>query len=372
MPFPSRRRRAWGILVTILLSAGCSRSSRQAAAPAPGATLQPVEVVAVSKRDLTDAINLVGSVAANESAQIRAEIAGQIREILFNEGERVSRGQILLKIDDSELAAQVAQAVAAFRLAELNFDRAQNLAKSNLITQADTDGARSEYLSAKAALALLRIRLAKTELKAPFAGVTGARSVSLGDYVNSSTAAIPITTINDLSRMKIEFQVPERFLDEVKPGSTFRVQARSADQAAMIAGEVYFVSAVIDRATRSSEVKGYLLNPPEQIKPGMFANVELVLNVHQGVLTVPEGAILVTPRGPQIIAVVEKDGVATADFVPVNLGLRARGLVEIEPVDKQRLKEGQPVVAAGVGALILYQGAKLEPRPQRREFSIGN
>jgi membrane fusion protein (multidrug efflux system) len=363
---------AGALLATVIASAGCTRSEKAPAAAATSATLQPVEVVAISRRDLTEAINLVGSVAANETAQIRAEIAGQVREILFSEGQRVTRGQILVKIDDSELVAQAAQAAAAFRLAELNLDRTENLAKNNLISQADADGVRSEYGSRKAALALVRTRLAKTQLKAPFDGIAGSRSVSLGDYVNSSNATPAITTINDLSRLKIEFQVPERFLDKVKPGSTFQVEARNGAEQTLLSGEVYFVSAVIDRTTRSSEVKGYLSQPPDQIKPGMFANVELVLAVHKGVLTVPEGAILVTPRGPQVITVAMVHGVATADFVSVILGLRSRGLVEIDPVRPGRLHESQQVVAAGVGALILYQGAKLDPRPQRREFSIGN
>ncbi|MBS0662505.1 MAG: efflux RND transporter periplasmic adaptor subunit [Verrucomicrobia bacterium] len=360
-----------GLLAAALILAGCSRSARSTAS-ATNSTVQPVEVVNVARRDLAEEVNLVGSVAANETAQIRAEIAGQIREILFEEGQHVTRGQVLVKIDDSELVSQLAQATASFRLAELNLERTENLAKSNLISQADADAVRSEYASSKAAVAILRTRLAKTELKAPFDGVTGSREVSVGDYVSTSTGTPTITTINDLSRLKIEFQVPERYLSQVRPGSAFKVQARTEGVRTEIAGEVYFVSAVIDRATRSSEVKGYLLNPPEQIRPGMFANVVLVLTVHPRVLTVPEGAILVTPRGAQVIAVVKKDGADVAEFVPVTLGLRSRGVVEIQPDDASRVTEGTPVVAAGVGSLILYAGARVEPRPQHREFAAGN
>lgn len=360
-----------GLLAAAALLAGCSRNPRAAAA-ATNATVQPVEVVKVTRRDLAEEVNLVGSVAANESAQIRAEIAGQVREILFEEGQHVTRGQVLVKIDDSELVSQLAQATASFRLAELNLERTENLAKSNLISQADADAVRSEHASSKAAVALLRTRLAKTELKAPFDGVTGSRDVSVGDYVSTSTGTPTITTINDLSRLKIEFQVPERYLSQVRPGSTFKVSARAEGVRTEIAGEVYFVSAVIDRATRSSSVKGYLLNPPEQIRPGMFANVELVLTVHPGVLTVPEGAILVTPRGAQVIAIGQKDGADVAEFLPVTLGLRARGVVEIQPADPRRLTEGTAVVAAGVGSLILYPGARVEPRPQHPEFAAGH
>jgi membrane fusion protein (multidrug efflux system) len=358
--------------VVLLLAAGCAKEAPVKAASANATPAQPVEVVTIQRRDMTETINLVGSVAANETAQIRAEIAGQVREILFNEGERVTRGQVLVKIDDSELVAQSAQAAAAFRLSELNLERTENLAKNNLISQADADTVRSEYASSKAALALLRTRLAKTQLKAPFDGVAGSRSVSIGDYVSSSAATPAITTINDLSRLKIDFQVPERFLSRVKAGTPFTVLARIGGTPTPIAGEVYFVSDSIDRSTRSSEVKGYLTNPPEQLKPGMFASVEVVLDVRRGVLAVPEGAVLVTPRGPQLIAVVTHDGIATAEFVPVTLGLRSRGLVEVQPVDPARLREGSQVVAAGVGALILFPGAKLDPRPQRPEFSVGN
>jgi membrane fusion protein, multidrug efflux system len=360
-----------GLTGAALILSGCSKNPRATAA-STNATVQPVEVVPVARRDLAEEVNLVGSVAANESAEIRAEIAGQVRQILFNEGEHVTRGQVLVKIDDAELVAQVAQATASFRLAELNLERTENLAKSNLISQADADAVRSEYASSKAAAALLRTRLAKTELKAPFDGVTGARGVSVGDYVSTSGGTPSITTINDLSRLKIEFQVPERYFSKVRPGSVFKVHARSEVVDTEIGGEVYFVSAVIDRATRSSGVKGYLKDPPEQIRPGMVANVELVLAMHPGVLTVPEGAILVTPRGAQVITVGKKDGTDVAVFVPVNLGLRSRGVVEIEPAGPGHLTEGTPVVAAGVGSLILYPGARIEPRPPHREFSTGN
>ena len=142
-----------------------------------------------------------------------------------------------------------------------------------------------------------------------------------------------------------------------------------------IAGEVYFVSSVINPDTRSSEVKGYLTNPPPDLKPGMFANVEVVLAVRKAVLTVPEGSIFNSTKGPQVVVVRAEKGAAkgddyTADFIPVQLGLRSRGFVEVEPVKKDALKEKDSVVASGVGALILFQGAKVAPKPLRKEFQL--
>ena len=135
-------------------------------------------------------------------------------------------------------------------------------------------------------------------------------------------------------------------------------------------GEVYFIASVIERSTRSSQVKGYVTGAPLSFQPGMFAGIELVLEVHRGVLTVPEGAILTTSRGAQVITVVEQKGEKVAAFVPVQLGLREKGLVEIRAISPAVLTDKQTIVASGVGSLILYPGIKLEPRPLRAEFRI--
>lgn len=355
---------AAAILLISLLLAACGQKKGTEASAKSAPPRQPVEVVTLERRDLAETLNLVGSLAANEAAELRAEIAGQVRAVSFNEGEQVRKGQVLLKIDDAELRAQLAQAEARFKLTGLNLKRSTNLAEAQSMSQAEADRAQSEYSSAEAELALLRVRLDKTEIKAPFDGIVGARAISPGDYI---TAATVITTINDLSRMKIDFQVPERFVGKVKVGTIFTVRASGQEGEVEGKGEVYFVSSVIDRATRASQVKGYLDQPRAGLKPGMFANIELVLEVHHNALIAPEGAILTTPRGTQIVAVIRDGNDEVADFVPVELGLRTKGLVELQPV-AGRLEEKQKVVASGVGALILFPGAKLESRPQKKEF----
>ncbi len=354
-------------LLVIGLTAGCGKKPA-AAGPAAASLKQPVEVVTVSRRDLIESLSLVGSLAANETAQLRAEISGQVRSVQFQEGERVTKDQVLVKIDDAELRAQMAQAEASFHLAELNLKRSENLTEARSMSQAEADRVRSEHASAQAALSLLRVRVAKTEIKAPFDGTVGARTISPGDYI---TAATVITTLDDLSRLKIDFQVPERFTSKVKAGTTFTVRAQTSAGEARAKGEVYFISSVIDRSTRSSQVKGYVTENPAGFQPGMFAGIELVLAVHRGVLAVPEGAILTTSAGPQLIIVREQGSDKVADFVPVLLGLREKGLVEVTPVTPGALTELNTVVASGVGALVLYPGIKLEPRPLRAEFRLG-
>lgn len=356
------------VVVCLLVLGGCKDKRSEVRKAAASAVVQPVEVIPIVRRDLSETLSLVGSVAPNESARMRAEVAGLVRAILFDEGQKVTKGQTLLTIDDTELVAQTTQAEEAFKLADINLQRSVTLLGAQNTTQAAHDRTISEFNTAKAQLTMLRNRLEKTQIKAPFDGLVGARTISPGDYVTSQTA---ITTIDDLSRLKLDFQVPERFLRRVQVGTIFLVRSRSMDSEKAVSGVVYFVSSVINPDTRSSEVKGYLTNPPNDLKPGMFANVELLLAVHKAVLTVPEGSIFNSSKGPQIVAV--RTGSAaepTADFVPVVLGLRSKGFVEIEPVKKETVLEKESVVASGVGALILFQGAKLAPRPLRKEFRI--
>ncbi len=331
-----------------------------------GGQKQPVEVAAISRRDLTQSLPVVGSIAANEVATIRPEMSGLIRSIHFEEGQLVKKDDLLVKIEDSELVAQAAQSFARFELAKLNLARAESLRTTQSNTQADVDRARSEFAAAEADGALFKVRLARTEVRAPFAGVVESRILSPGDYVN--TQAI-LTTISDLSRLKVQFQVPELYLSKVKRGTPFVLKPTNIDMGAAAPGEVYFVNSVIDRNTRSGEVKGYLTGPTPGLKPGMFAVIELVLEVRKGTLAVPEGAILIDQRGPQLITVVDQGGEKLAAFVPVTLGLRSKGLVEVRAL-KGSFAENQFVVAAGVGSLALFPGAKLDPRPLRAEFQL--
>lgn len=363
-------------LSTLLLGlmAGCAKEAGPKPLPGAGAArananaAQIVEVVKLARRDLAETLNLVGSLAANESAEMRVEIGGIVRGIYFDEGQAVKAGDLLLRIDDAELQAQAAQVEARYNLAKLNVARSENLSESRTIPQSEVDRARSEFAAAQAELSLIKLRLQKTEIRAPFDGVVGSRTISPGDYV---TPASVITTIDDLSRLKITFQVPERFLRKVRPGTAVRVTTRAStvqDSDRDMAGEVYFVSSSIDRSVRASEVKAVLTQVVPGLRPGMFANIELVLEEKHGVLTVPEGAILTNTQGVQIIVVDTDDGSPKARFVTVRTGLRTRGLVEIEPTNAE-LADGTEVVASGVGALILFPGAPLAPRPIRADFA---
>lgn len=346
------------LLPLILASCGKKPTGPAAGgAPDPSAMVQPVEVMAVQRMALSETVGLVGSIAANESAELRPEISGIIKEILFEEGTVVKAGQPLVKLDTRELDAQLAEAEARFALAESNLRRNRRLQETSAVSGLEVDAAVAEHAQLQASIDLIKVRLAKSTITAPFDGLTGARSLSVGDFVSSENI---ITTVDDLSRLKVELDVPERYLPNLAKGSTFTLRTATSDNGASVTGEVYFVSSRIDASTRATRVKGYVLDPPEFVKPGMFANVTLVLRTVDDALVVPETAILSSPQGTVVIVPEEKDGATVAAFVPVKTGLRVPGYVQVTPVGPP-LKEGDRIVSSGVGGLILIPGMKLQP-----------
>lgn len=342
-----------------VLAAG---ACRRPAAPAAGAAdplerVQPVEVVAVERRTLEESVELVGSLAANESAELRPELSGTLVEILFEEGARLAKGAPIARLDTRELEAQLAEAHAGFTLAERNLGRLRKLLESDAASRLEFDEAEARFKQLEASIELLETRIAKSTLRAPFDGVAGARPVSVGDYVSPQ---VVITTVDDLSRLKVELEVPERYLPLLGPGTALVV--RTAAGGGAVRGEVYFIAPTISLATRSAQVKGYVLDPPETLRPGMFANVSLVLRVLEDVLVVPETAVMNGPEGSSVVVARDGGGGVRADFVPVRTGVRVPGWVEVTPVGPP-LAAGDRVVSAGVGVLILQPGMALRLVP---------
>lgn len=321
---------------------------------------QKVEVVELVRDDLLETLEVTGTLEANESVAIQPELPGIVREIAFEEGQQVEKGALLARIDDAELRAQVEEAEARADLSRINRERADALATDGTLAQAEIDRVRSEERANVAGLELLRVRLARTNLLAPFGGVLGSRRLAVGDY---ATPVSVLTTIDDLSALKVTFRVPERSIPQVKMGTrvTARVRVGANEQEVETEGEVFFVSVSIDPSIRASEVKAILRSPPPELRPGMFAAVRILLSTREQVLVVPEAALLSGQRGVQVIAVGEKDGKPVARYVTVETGLRLGGRVEIRPVATDVLIPGTRIISSGAGALILFPGAPLNP-----------
>ena len=338
--------------VLILAIAACSRADGSpgggdAPAGAGGPPAMPVEVVAADADTVVDAILATGQIEAVHSVELRPDIEGRIAAILVREGASVSRGQPLIKVDDAELKAEVARAEAERDLARQSLARTRELLAQKASSQSELERAEATSRSTEAQYQLLKVRLDRTTVRAPFSGVAGRRLVSLGDYVTTSTGLMTLQTV---SPQRAVFQVPERYADELEVGQevTFRVAALPGRD---FTGLVDFVDPVVQLPGRTITVKAQVPNPRGELQTGMFIEVRLTTEVRPSAVVIAEDAVLPI-QGTNYVWVV-LDGKATRR--QVELGVRTPGFVEarsgVEAGEQvvvggqERLQEGAPVAA---------------------------
>jgi len=307
----------------------------------------PVEVAVAREDTVVDAIQSNGQVEALQSTDLQPEVEGRIVEILMREGAEVSAGQPLFRIDEQELKAQVDRAEAERDLSDQALARTRQLLSENAASTSDLEQAEATARSNRASLELLKLRLARTTVRAPFAGVVGQRFVSLGDYVTTSTRLVTIETVDP---QHVTFAVPERYAAVVRRGQrvTFRIAAQPGEE---YAGTVEFVSPRVQLPARTLLVKALVPNGRRQLQSGMFVETRLATAVRPRAVVVPEEAIL-TLQGNTFVWVV-KDAKATRRAV--TLGVRAPGQVEIPT----GVEPGEQVVVGGLE--LLQEGAPVSP-----------
>ena len=332
-------------------------TAQSAAAPATGAgggsgggaQAAPivVETHTVQTRALADDVSAVGSLVSNESVVLRPEVSGRIETIRFRDGETVRRGAVLVELDSAVERAELQQARANLTLAESNFRRTQDLFGRKFVSQSSLDDARAKLEVARAGLALAQARLARMQIRAPFDGVVGIRSVSPGDFVKDGDALI---NLEDIATLKLDFRLPELYLNRVRPGQALEL---SSD---VLPGEVHSatveaIDPLVDAQGRAVRLRASLVNPDMRLRPGVFARVRLILAERAEVPVVPEAALVPAPGNTQFVYRVE-DG--KVERVNVTTGQRRDAMVEV--VDG--LAPGAVVVTAG--QLKLRDGAAVK------------
>ena len=336
----------------LLVTVACSRTDKPAAPATAGGAPPglPVLVATAGTQPLTDRLRAVGTLTANESVLIRSEIPGRVERIHFDEGQPVTAGEPLITLDGAEYRAQVAQTEATVTVNRLNFQRAADLVKTNMLSQQDYDQARARLAESRALLQRHQVMLAKTVLRAPFDGVAGLRLVSPGAYVQPGQ---DLVNLESLDPLKVEFRVPERHAAAMTVGRplTLRVDAVSGRE---FTGEIYAVDPRLDASTRTFALRGRVPNDEGLLRPGMFAQVELTVGERPSAVVIPEQAIV--PRGDKLYVFKVVDGKVA--FTPVGTGLREPGIVEI--VDG--LAAGEVVVTEG--QMKLRDGMPVAARPQ--------
>jgi membrane fusion protein (multidrug efflux system) len=293
-----------------------------------------VKVEVVHTGEIGGTVSAVGTVLSNEEVQVRSQVSGQVEKIGFGEGSRVKRGDVLVKINDDELQAQLLKANSTLAIAEQQAERQKQLFEKQFISQEEYNNALNQLNVVRADAKLIEAQITKTEIKAPFDGTIGLRFVSEGSYVSPTTV---ITTLQDNGRMKVDFTVPEKYARLIREGDsiTFRVQTRPESFSARI----YSTDARIDAATRTLRVRAETPNPRGMLLPGSFANVEVSLNPRRS-LSIPAYALIPEMRGQKVF--VCRGG--RAEPRPVVIGERSDDRVEIT----SGLADGDSLITSGI------------------------
>ena len=335
-----------------LAASGCGDKAegepgRRANGPGGAGTraASPVEVAIARVQRVEDAITGTGQIEALQSIQLRPVVEGRIVDIFVREGGAVREGDSLFKVDDAELRAQVARAEADNDLAQQTLERTRQLMQSQSSTQGDLEHAEATARGTRAALDLLKLRLDRTVVRAPFSGVAGARMVSLGDYVNSSTQLLALQTVDPT---RVTMTVPERYAERLRLGLAVHFTVAALSNRAFT-GTVDFVDPVIRLPARTILIKARVPNPRGELQAGMFAEGRLVAAAHDNAVVVPEDAIVPTPAGASIWVVQNGSaqrrdaaiGVRTPGFVEITSGIAAGDSVVVGGAE--RLVDGTPV-----------------------------
>ena len=303
----------------------------------------------VAEAPLIKVIEALGTARANESVTLTASISDTVRRVNFDDGDYVEAGTILVELSKEEEAAQLAEARANLDEARRQQARLEDLDERGIAATSDVDEARSAAEAAQARLDSVIARLDDRLVRAPFSGVLGFREVSPGSLLKSGD---PITTLDDVSQIKLDFTIPETVLNQMKPGS--RIIARSASWGEReFTGTVSAIGSRVDPVTRAVSVRALIPNEDRALRPGMLLTVRVVTEERMA-LMVPE-RIIVQVSGNAFVYVVDADNLARRK--PVRLGTRQGGKVEIitglEAGERIvvngmiKLRDGVPVVMAG-------------------------
>ena len=307
-----------------------SSSNPDAAATVAGIVLRP--------QIFNDNISLSGTLEANEQIELRSEVSGVVESINFNEGSQVKEGQVLFRVNDIELQAQLSKVITGQKLAAENARRAKLLLEKQAISQEEYDIASADFQSASAESQLINAQIAKATVRAPFSGTIGLRSISKGTYVTPLTTVAKLVNI---SKLKITFSIPEKYASKVKVGS--QLTFSTSDSEEEHAAKIYAIEPEVEIATRTLKMRAVADNSDGKLFPGSYANVILPLETIDNALLVPSEALIPIQNGKKIF--ITEDGMAKE--VIVQIGARTGSSVRVI----SGLHEGDTILTYGVMAL---------------------
>ena len=284
-------------------------------------------------------VNVVGSLEAVEGTEITAQIAGNVTQIAFHSGERVRRGQLLVRLDDSSQLAQLHADQAKLTLAQATLTRARKLYQAHAASQSDLQTAEADAAAAQAVVEGDQATLRKLHISAPFNGIAGIRAVSLGQYVSPGTAIVDVQSYNPLL---LDFSLPQSAVSQIAVGQkvAFTVNAYSGKS---FVGRVTAIGSQVDPATRNIALQATLANPRNLLRPGMYGNVQLAVGHELHGVVVPETAVSYNTFGNYVYVVEPGKGESIVHERVVQVEDQRIGMALIA----SGVKAGETVVTAG-------------------------
>lgn len=306
----------------------------------PARTLLKVDVVEMEYETIEDRIFSSGTVEANEVVELSSEASGIITGIHFDEGRRVAKGRLLVKINDSELQAQKQRAEFRLNLAEQREERQRRLLERGGISQDDYDATLNELNVLRAEARLIDAQIDRTEIRAPFSGIVGLKYVSEGSYI---TPATRIASLQEVDPIKIDFSIPERYLTRVAISDRILFSVQGVDST--FTGEVYAIEPRIDTQTRTLQIRALSTNPENLLFPGAFATITLIMEEIDNALMVPAIAVIPELNAQKLFVLRDgrveearvQTGIRTSEKVQVLAGVErgdlvlTTGLLQVRP-----------------------------------------
>lgn len=293
-----------------------------------------VETVQAKSQPLEERIDAVGSLISNESVELRSEITGRIKGILFEDGQQVNEGDVLFQLDDSVQVAELARAEANLKLVNNNVARSAKLSKQGFSSKVSLEESEAELNLARANVQIAKANLEKTIIRAPFGGTVGIRRVSPGDYVAPGDLLV---NFDQIVPLKAEFTIPERYLDKLKKDAAVTLHTDTHPDKNFTA-TIRAIESRVSSTSRSIMVQAITPNEDRLLYPGQFITLDLPVTIKE-TLAIPDQALI--PLGQKNFVFLVVDG--KAKRVEVQPGIRTNSVVEII----SGMKVGDTVVTAG-------------------------
>lgn len=329
----------WGLVVVFVVLMALPKISWDSSEAQASSSTQNQSINAegliIKKTEVSDKIFLNASLQGDEEIELRTEIPGKVININFEEGSRVKKGNLLVKINDADLQAQLMRVESQLKLAEEKEFRSKQLIEQNLISQEEYDILFNELNMRKAEKAQLIAQIEKTEIYAPFDGVVGLRYISEGSYI---TSAINIAILTKTNPIKIDFAVPIKHANKVREGMTVKVKVPNSEK--VFDSKIYAIDPKVDPSTRTLKVRAKVDNSSGILIPGSYAEVEIIVDRNTKSITVPTEAIIPDIAGELVY--LYKNGKAIPSKVKV--GLRTNTDVQI----LEGINEGDTVITSAI------------------------